>query len=59
LSRIACGYLAVVVVVGLVAQLLFGTWWIDSVTSLVIVGFLMKEGREAWFGGNADDEVGR
>src|SRR5215469_6357167 len=28
-ESIACGYLAVTVVVGLVAQLLFGAWWID------------------------------
>jgi divalent metal cation (Fe/Co/Zn/Cd) transporter len=58
-ESIACGYLAVIVVVGLVAQLLFGAWWIDSVTSLAIVGFLIKEGREAWFGENPGDEVGR
>ena len=37
-----------VVIIGLVAQLLTGQWWIDGVTSLVIVAFLVKEGREAW-----------
>ena len=36
------------VVVGLVAQLAFGAWWINAVTSLTIVWFLVKEGREAW-----------
>ena len=35
-----------VVVVGLLAQLAIGAWWIDSVTSLAIVWFLVKEGRE-------------
>jgi divalent metal cation (Fe/Co/Zn/Cd) transporter len=58
-ESIACGYLAAVVVVGLIAQSLFGAWWIDSVTSLAIVGFLIKEGREAWFNHDAGDEVGR
>ena len=27
-----------------------GAWWIDSVTSLAILWFLIKEGREAWTG---------
>ncbi len=36
------------VVVGLVAQALFHAWWLDGVTSLAIVYFLVKEGREAW-----------
>ena len=35
---------------GLLAQLLAGWWWVDSITSLAIVGFLVKEGREAWNG---------
>jgi len=45
-----CGYLAVVVVVGLLAQLATGLWWIDAATSLGIVWFLVKEGREAFAG---------
>jgi divalent metal cation (Fe/Co/Zn/Cd) transporter len=47
-ESIACLWLSVVVVVGLLAQLAFRAWWIDSVTSLAIVWFLVKEGREAW-----------
>jgi divalent metal cation (Fe/Co/Zn/Cd) transporter len=49
-EAITCGYLAFVVVVGLLAQLLFHAWWRDSVTSLVIVYFLIKVGRESWEG---------
>jgi divalent metal cation (Fe/Co/Zn/Cd) transporter len=38
-----------VVVLGLFVQLLMpGWWWVDSVASLAIVLFLVKEGREAW-----------
>ncbi len=55
-ESIACGYLAAVVFVGLLAQLLIGTWWIDSVTALAIVWFLIKEGREAWRGENDDTD---
>jgi divalent metal cation (Fe/Co/Zn/Cd) transporter len=47
-ESVACLWLSVVVVVGLVAQLTLGAWWIDPVTSLAIVWFLVKEGREAW-----------
>jgi divalent metal cation (Fe/Co/Zn/Cd) transporter len=47
-EAITCGYLSGVVVVGLLVQLLLGAWWVDGVTSLAIVYFLVKEGREAW-----------
>jgi len=49
-EAITCGYLSFVVVIGLLAQLLFRAWWVDGVTSLAIVYFLIKEGREAWEG---------
>ncbi len=49
-ESITCGYLAVVVVVGLIVELLTGLWWVDAATSLAIVWFVVKEGREAWAG---------
>jgi divalent metal cation (Fe/Co/Zn/Cd) transporter len=47
-ESVTCGWLSFVVVIGLLAQLALGAWWIDSVTSLAIVYFLVKEGGEAW-----------
>jgi divalent metal cation (Fe/Co/Zn/Cd) transporter len=47
-ESITCGWLSFVVVLGLLAQLALGGWWVDAVTSLVIVGLLVKEGREVW-----------
>jgi divalent metal cation (Fe/Co/Zn/Cd) transporter len=47
-ESVACLWLSVVVVVGLLAQLALGAWWIDAVTSLAIVWFLVNEAREAW-----------
>jgi divalent metal cation (Fe/Co/Zn/Cd) transporter len=47
-ESVACIWLSVAVVVGLLAQLVWGVWWIDAVTSLAIVWFLVREGREAW-----------
>ncbi|MBV8131219.1 MAG: cation transporter [Alphaproteobacteria bacterium] len=54
-ESITCGWLSFVVLIGLLAQLALGAWWVDSVTSLVIVGLLIREGREAWTG---DDQTG-
>ncbi len=50
IEAVTCGYLAVVVVIGLVAQLTLRAWWIDGVASLAIVFLLIKEGWEAWRG---------
>jgi divalent metal cation (Fe/Co/Zn/Cd) transporter len=50
MESVTCGWLSLVVVVGLLAQGLTGTWWVDSMASLGIVWFLVKEGREAWTG---------
>ncbi len=49
-ESITCGWLSSVVVVGLAARVLVGAWWIDPVTSLAIVWFVVKEAREAWEG---------
>jgi hypothetical protein len=49
-ESITCGWLAFVVVVGLLVQLALGAWWVDSVTSLAILWFFIKEAREAWAG---------
>ena len=50
MESITCGYLSGAIVVGLLAQLLSGAWWVDGVTSLAIVYFLVKEAHEAWKG---------
>jgi len=54
-ESITCGWLSFIVVIGLAAQYATGTWWVDSVTSLAIVWFLVKEGREAWASGECGD----
>ena len=54
-ESITCGWLSFVVLIGVLAQLALGAWWVDAVTSLVIVGLLIKEGREAWHAERADE----
>ena len=55
IESMTCGWLSLVVVVGLVANLLLGASWVDAVTSLGIVWFVMKEAREAWSGEDCCD----
>jgi divalent metal cation (Fe/Co/Zn/Cd) transporter len=55
MESVACGWLSFVVLIGLLAQVALGEWWVDAAASLVIVGFLVKEGREAWTAEEDDD----
>ena len=57
-ESITCGYLSIVLMVGLAATRLFGWWWLDSVAALALIPFLIKEAREAINGGcGCCDEV--
>ncbi|CCW34728.1 predicted Co/Zn/Cd cation transporter [Chthonomonas calidirosea] len=46
----ACGYLAIVLVVGLLAERLLGWQWIDGAATLLLVPFLLREAFAAFFG---------
>lgn len=48
IESVACGYFSAVVLIGLLAQWLLGAWWVDSVSALVLVPFLVHETQEAW-----------
>ena len=43
-----CAYLSVALLVGLLANALFGWWWADPAAALVIAGIAAQEGREGW-----------
>ena len=55
-ESITCGWLSLVVVIGLIADLVLAAWWVDAATSLAIVWFIIKEGREAWNGEGCCDQ---
>jgi divalent metal cation (Fe/Co/Zn/Cd) transporter len=57
-ESITCGWLSLVVVAALLAQLVIGAWWVDAAASLGIVWFLIREGREAWEGQECCDHCG-
>lgn len=56
MESVTCGWLSLVVLVGLIAQALTGAWWVDAAASLGIVWFLAKEGLEAWRGDDCCDD---
>jgi len=46
-ESITCGYLSIVLVIGLAATRVLGWWWLDSVAALALIPFLIKEARAA------------
>jgi divalent metal cation (Fe/Co/Zn/Cd) transporter len=43
-----CAWSSAAVLVGVGLNALFGWWWADPIAALVIAGFAIKEGTEAW-----------
>jgi divalent metal cation (Fe/Co/Zn/Cd) transporter len=46
-QNLLCGYLAIAVLAGLVANAIFGLWWLDPLIALGIAGVAFQEGRRA------------
>lgn len=49
-QNLLCGYLAIAVLFGLVANATLGLWWLDPVVALFIAGVAFQEGRKALSG---------
>jgi divalent metal cation (Fe/Co/Zn/Cd) transporter len=49
-----CAYLSVALLIGLGANALFGWWWADPVSALVIAAVAAREGRDTWRGNDCD-----
>jgi divalent metal cation (Fe/Co/Zn/Cd) transporter len=48
-QNLLCGYLAIAVLAGLLANTLFGVWWLDPVVALAIAAVAVQEGQGvAW-----------
>jgi divalent metal cation (Fe/Co/Zn/Cd) transporter len=47
IEAIVCGYLSIVLMIGLAATRILGWWWLDSVAALALIPFLIKEARAA------------
>lgn len=46
-ESIVCGYLSIVLIVGLAATRILGWWWLDGIAALALIPFIMKGAREA------------
>lgn len=49
-QNMLCAYLSAALLVGLGANALFGWWWADPVTALIIAAVAVREGRDSWRG---------
>ena len=58
MQTLICTYLSAAVLAGLLLNSLFGWWWADAIAGLVIAGFAIREGREAWRGDACATSVG-
>lgn len=56
-ETIACSALSVTLLVGLVANALLGWWWLDAVTALLLVPWLVREGLEGIRGETCNEWV--
>ena len=45
-ETLACSYLSLTLLVGLVANAVAGWWWADPLAALLMVPWLIREGRE-------------
>ncbi len=45
---VTCAYMSITLLVGLALNRAFGWWWADPLAALVLIYFLVREGREAW-----------
>jgi divalent metal cation (Fe/Co/Zn/Cd) transporter len=49
-QNLLCAYLAAAVLASLVANSLWGWWWVDPLAGLVVAAMAIREGRQAWRG---------
>lgn len=57
-QTLICAYLSAAVLVGLLLNSLAGWWWADAAAGLIIAGFAIREGIEAWRGDACATSVG-
>ena len=53
-ETIACAWLSLTTLTGLVLNALLGWWWADPAAALVLVPLIVREGLEGWKGEEED-----
>lgn len=56
-ETLACSYLSITLLVGLVFNALLGWWWLDPLTALLLVPWLLREGLEGIREEDEDEEA--
>lgn len=56
-ETLACSYLSATLLAGLVANALLGWWWLDPITALLLVPWLVREGMEGVRGDDEEEEA--
>ena len=55
-ETIACSFLSLILLIGLVANAAIGWWWLDATTALLLAPWLVREGLEGIRGEDHHDE---
>lgn len=55
-ETLVCAFLSVSLLLGLTMNYLFGFWQADPLVGLIVVVFLIREGRESWEEANENEE---
>lgn len=55
-ETLVCAFLSVSLLLGLTMNYFFGFWQADPMVGLIVVAFLIKEGRESWEEANENEE---
>jgi divalent metal cation (Fe/Co/Zn/Cd) transporter len=55
IQNILCGYLSLAILVGLVANAVFGLWWADPLVALVVAAAAVHAGLRTWRGDACGD----
>jgi divalent metal cation (Fe/Co/Zn/Cd) transporter len=53
-QNMICAYLSIALLVGLLANAMFGWWWADPIAALVIAAVAAKEGLASWRGDSCE-----
>lgn len=56
-ETLTCAFLSVPLLIGLVSNYFFGFWQADPLAGLIVMVFLIREGREWWEEANEGEEV--
>jgi divalent metal cation (Fe/Co/Zn/Cd) transporter len=55
-ETITCAWLSVTTLVGVLLTTAFGWWWADPVAAVLLMPLIVREGLEAWRGGECEHD---